>query len=139
MEVLEKNRTVPMTVADASAIFDTYGRCVQQEDIQGWIALWAEDPVVKLAPGTPTLFGREAIAGHLRADLDVISWQKVDITVGEVVSVGDLAFARGTVTLAGETKAGGDPVAADGKFLTVFGRQADGSWKICRDVYNFDS
>ena len=129
----------PMAIADANAIFDTYSRCVLSEDIDGWIDLWADDPVVKLPPNAPTLFGREEIAGALRSSMDEVRWQQVDVTVDEVVSDGDLAFARGTCILGGDVKETGQPLTFPGKFLTVFMRQPDGSWKIFRDVYNFDS
>jgi ketosteroid isomerase-like protein len=33
-------------------------------------------------------------------------------------------------------KAGGPESLFDGKFLTVFKRQPDGSWKIYRDCFN---
>jgi ketosteroid isomerase-like protein len=33
-------------------------------------------------------------------------------------------------------KDGGEPIPYDGKFLTIFKRQSDGSWKIHRDIYN---
>jgi ketosteroid isomerase-like protein len=95
--------------------------------------------VVKLQPSTPTLFGKDAIVGALRADLEAVAWQTMDIATGEVVGDGDLAFARGTFTLAGQTRDVGQQLSFDGKFLTVFRRQPDGSWRIIRDVYNFDS
>ena len=33
----------------------------------------------------------------------------------------------------------GKTVKAEGKFLMVFEKQADGSWKIVRDIFNFNA
>ena len=139
ISVSHRTSSPTMTVADAEAIFDTYAKCVLSGDLEGWIDLWADEPVVKLQPNTPTLFGKDAIVGALRADLEAVAWQTMDIAIGEVIGDGDLAFARGTFTLAGQTRDVGQQLSFDGKFLTVFRRQPDGSWRIIRDVYNFDS
>ena len=47
---------------------------------------------------------------------------------------GEFGWARGTYTIVTRPKAGGDPFIDVGPFLTVFKRQADGSWKLCRTV-----
>jgi ketosteroid isomerase-like protein len=30
----------------------------------------------------------------------------------------------------------GEPIFVDGKYLTIYKKQADGSWKISHDCYN---
>ncbi len=54
----------------------------------------------------------------------------MEIVADEVVIMGDWAFSRGNFTV-------GDEV--DGKFLTIFRRQEDGSWRIYRDAFNMNT
>ena len=54
----------------------------------------------------------------------------------EVRVAGDWAFARGNYSVTLTPRQGGDVVTVDGKYLTVFQLQADGSWKIHRDIFN---
>jgi ketosteroid isomerase-like protein len=61
---------------------------------------------------------------------------KIAITNKEARVSGDLGLLRGTYTLSMVPKVGGETTEFDGKYLTVFERQADGSWKIARDIFN---
>jgi ketosteroid isomerase-like protein len=54
----------------------------------------------------------------------------MEINSEEVVVTGDWAFSRGNFTVNN---------ALEGKFLTIFRRQDDGSWRIYRDAFNFNS
>ena len=59
-------------------------------------------------------------------------------TIEEAKVYGDLALTRCTYTLKMTPKAGGDEIVSepDGKALTLYERQADGSWKIIYDCFN---
>lgn len=57
----------------------------------------------------------------------------MQITPEEVVIVSDWAYACGTYTV----DAGGKHL--EGKFLTIFRREGDGSWRIFRDIFNPNS
>ncbi len=54
----------------------------------------------------------------------------------EVEASGDWAFVRGTYTQTVTPKAGGAATLVDGKFLAIWKRQADGSWKMYIDCFN---
>ena len=62
--------------------------------------------------------------------------ESFNIKIEEVQVAGDWGFARGTYTSSAKPKAGGGNRLVDGKFLTIFKRQPDSSWKIFRDCYN---
>jgi len=51
-------------------------------------------------------------------------------------AVGDWAFGRCNFTATMTPKAGGEPIFTDGKALTLYKRQADGSWKLYWDCWN---
>jgi ketosteroid isomerase-like protein len=61
----------------------------------------------------------------------------------EMVHVGtesflDPAFERGRYDITIAPRAGGEAMDDIGKYITVYQRQADGSWKIARDIWNSD-
>jgi ketosteroid isomerase-like protein len=56
----------------------------------------------------------------------------------ETVISGDLAYQRGTFTVAATPKAGGNARHTQGTFLRIYRRQADGSWRMTRDMFNSD-
>ncbi|NNL34917.1 MAG: nuclear transport factor 2 family protein, partial [Silicimonas sp.] len=58
----------------------------------------------------------------------------MEISPEETVIMGDWAFSRGNYTAALTRQ--GNAVNVDGKFMTIFKRQDDGSWKIYRDIFN---
>jgi ketosteroid isomerase-like protein len=67
---------------------------------------------------------------------EAFQYLEFDIVVAEVETFGDVASAYGTFTWLAEPRAGGDQISYDGKFLTLFRKQPDRSWKILRDVFN---
>ena len=60
------------------------------------------------------------------------------LTTNSVDVGGDYAIETGNYELTATPK-GGKPVTEKGKYITVWKKQADGSWKIYRDIANSDS
>ncbi|MDJ0751883.1 MAG: hypothetical protein QNJ45_00080 [Ardenticatenaceae bacterium] len=52
--------------------------------------------------------------------------------------LGNQAYSHGTYGYTLTPKEGGDTMRIDGKFLTVFEKQPDGSWKMLVDCFNYD-
>lgn len=95
-----------------------------------------EDGASMLPPGSPTATGKEAIR-EVWADITAsasIDWQT---TAVEVSSAGDLGYATGTYTL-GVSDAEGNPAAERGKWVAIWKKQADGSWKQVLGIWNRD-
>lgn len=115
---------------DEQAILDiwsTYTKARVDGDAETWLNLWDEEgirlpkgaPAVDFgtfAPGTPDRFAKPPAS--------------MEITSEEIVVSNDWAFSRGNFTVND---------ALEGKFLTIFRRQDDGSWRIYRDAFNFNS
>jgi len=96
------------------------------------------DGAIRLPPNGPIQVGKEAILSSLRAFLDLYSVEEVDV-VEDVRVVGDLAFARGTGASKSTPKVPGAAVIDDkGKWVSVYRRQSDASWKIIVDIWNSD-
>ena len=121
--------------AAVEEIYTEYVASLEAGDSNRWLAQWTEDGV-QLPPGAPPNIGTEMIGKRNRGMLEKFTVE-MEINTDEVTVAGDdLAFARGLYTATLTPKAGGDSVAIDGKFLTVFQKQPDGSWKIYRDIFN---
>lgn len=88
-----------------------------------------------MPPNSPPVVGKEQIRARNKAVLDQFSFD-MGITNEEVRVAGDWAYARGTYTATLTPKQGGEAVFIDGKYMTILERQADGSWKIHRDIFN---
>ena len=56
----------------------------------------------------------------------------------ETVIRGDLAYQRGTFTVAATPKAGGNTTKSTGTFLRIYRKQPDGQWRMVRDMFNSD-
>jgi len=95
-------------------IFDTYSTAMNAEDSDLYISLWDENGI-NMGPNAPAVVGIE-----------------------EVQVAGDWGYARGTYSLSVTPKAGGETAFDNGKWLKIFKRQPDGSWKIFRNCFNSD-
>ncbi len=88
-----------------------------------------------MPPGEPPVIGKDRIRARNKGVLDQFTFN-IGISNEEVGVAGDWAFARGTYKATLTPKAGGEAVLVDGKYMTILQRQADGSWKIHRDIFN---
>jgi uncharacterized protein (TIGR02246 family) len=122
--------------ADAAVneIWQRYSASLNSGDLDAWLALWTQEGV-QLPPGEPAVIGKDQIRARNKAVLDRFTFD-MGITNEEVGSAGDWAFARGTYKATLTPKAGGELVHVDGKYMTILKKQADGSWKIHRDIFN---
>jgi len=92
-------------------------------------AFYAEDARL-LPPNHPMVTGRsqirEGLQGFFAAGLGEIA-----IDTAEIGCSGDLAYRIGTYSM-------GKPAPDRGKFIDIYRRQADGSWKCIADMFSSD-
>ena len=123
-------------VAEAiNAVWREYEASILAGDPERWIQLWADNGV-QLPPGAPPVVGKEAIFPRISNDLETFEYSEFAITNEDVEVNGDLAFARGNYVVTFAPKSGGEAMSLDGKYMTIFRQQSDGSWKIYRDIFN---
>lgn len=127
--------------ADVAAIernLELYIAYVEEGDAESWLEL--HEPQAYKMPQDQPMFTiasvsdgaqRERFAGMQAAYEVTGTIDPMDIHVD-----GDLACAMGVYTIDMSPRGDAPPNRVDGKFLTVFRRQEDGSWKIWRDCYN---
>jgi uncharacterized protein (TIGR02246 family) len=112
-----------------------YSASINAGDADSWIELW-DDGGVQMPPGTPAKVGKATILERRRAGSETYDYKDFVIKNEEVELLGDFGFARGTYSALLIPKAGGEEIPIDGKYLTIFKKQADGTWKIYRDAFN---
>ena len=123
-------------LAAISAFNVQYLKAINTGDINALSALTDEDHIA-ITPGRPPLVGKAANVaanGNLYQRFNIAeSWTPV-----ETVIDGNLAYQRGSFTVAATAKAGvtARPVGGTGTFLRIYRRQPDGSWIMTRDMFN---
>ena len=107
------------------------------KDLERMLAFFA-DGASELAPNAPIATGKEALRkvwSHYFATPGFsISWQPTRV---EVSRGSDLGYSLGTYVLTTPDPAG-KPVTDRGKYVTIWKKQADGSWKVIADIFNSD-
>jgi len=117
-----------------NAIWTRYSSSLNAGDLDSWLSLWTDDGV-QLPPGEPPVVGKDQIRARNKGVLDKFT-VNLSITNDELGVAGDWAFARGTYTATLTPKKSGPAIPINGKYITILKRQADGSWKIHRDIFN---
>jgi uncharacterized protein (TIGR02246 family) len=100
-----------------------------------YIALITEDAVL-MPPNGPPVNGRDAIRSWSQTMSRQFRIQAYEASDEEVVVAGDWAFRRASVDWTVAPTAGGEPVRDLGKFIIIYRRQHDGSWRVARDIWN---
>lgn len=116
---------------------------------QEWLKVFAAKDVGKsvtfldeqgamLSPNAPIASGKEAVAKLLTAffalpDLKV-SWH---VDRADVARSGDLGYTSGAYEMT-FNDASGKKVSDKGKYVTVWKKQKNGSWKVLLDIFNTD-
>jgi len=118
------------------AQYETYTLACNTGDADLYVSLWTDDGV-KMGPNAPAIIGKEAIRAVVEPAFAVVDMQ-LPIFLEEAQIAGDWAFGRCTYTQSVTPKAGGDTTTWAGKDLSIYQRQADGSWKLRIDCYSFD-
>ena len=88
-----------------------------------------------MPPNEPPLVGRAAIVADAAENFTAMSSSLTSHSEGSYV-MGDLAVEWGTYSFSGTMVDSDVTVSQDGKYVAIYERQADGSWKIVRDIWN---
>lgn len=103
-------------------------------DVSGVIVHYADDAMVMM-PMMPTWNGRPAIEAGMKEMMTMMKVNDAKASTVDVMAGGDLAIETGLFTMT-TTMKGAKPITENGKYLAVWKRQADGGWKIIRDINN---
>ena len=128
--------------ADVQAVKDVeaaWAKDANSKDADKWASYFTEDGS-GLYPGAATLKGKAAIKAAMvsyMADPNFsLSFQS---NRAMAAKSGDMVYTEGTYTMTMTDPKTKKPMTDHGKFLTVYTKQADGSWKAVADTFNSDS
>jgi uncharacterized protein (TIGR02246 family) len=123
--------------ADEKTIRDMETAWVQEfaaKDLDKIVAHYADDGTVLLS-NAPTMSGKDAIrAGMKEAIADPKFALDLRTVKVEVAKDGDLAYSQGTYSFTGTDAKSKKAVSETGRYVEVYKKQADGSWKVVEDI-----
>ncbi len=133
----KKEVDVEADIAAIKEMLNQYAVGCNTGDFDLWISLWADDGI-QMPPGTPARIGKAQILEAMKPTFDEMTIDIAIISIDDANVYGDLGITYCNYTLAVTPKAGGETINAmpDGKALTLYERQSDGSWKIVYDCFN---
>ncbi len=104
-------------------------------DVDAYARLYYADDARVLPPNHATVTGREAIAALLRSSGPI---QEYKLTILEIEGRNDLAYVHGAYQTTVTPPDAAAPVGDQGKYVEIWKKQRDGSWKVVLDVFNSD-
>ncbi len=128
--------SAPLTSADTDAIKKnvesfTQAMSTQSADIGNGYA----DDVISMPPHNAANVGKPKTVGfHSAPGPKVTSFV---ITSEEIDGTGELPYSRGTWVFKGVLNDSIE-INDNGKYLVLLNKQADGSWKVTREIWNSD-
>ena len=115
------------------ALGDQWLKAYETRDADAVAALFTKDAWV-MPRGRPPLKGRDAIRASVAASSDrrkITLW----IEEEELVVTGDWAWTIGAFTITlGSPEDDQPPVSSSGRAMLIYKREADGDWRIHRDM-----
>jgi uncharacterized protein (TIGR02246 family) len=132
--------TTPDTrAADEAALKaadEAWAKAAASKDVDKTVAYYSDDATV-LPPNSPSVTGKDQIRAIWKSMIEpagsTIGWK---VTKAEVAKSGDLGYVSGTYEMTDMST--GKPVNDRGKYLEVWKKQADGSWKCVADMFSSD-
>lgn len=116
---------------------DEWSKAAGSRDVEKTISYYSDDAVV-MPPNIATLTGKEPIRTLWKSMLGSPDfsggWKASKV---EVARSGDLAYVSGTYEF-NEKDDTGKPITDKGKYLEVWKKQTDGSWKCVADMFSSD-
>ena len=126
--------------ADEAAIRtadSTWSSATEAKQVDQHMSYYADDAAV-LGPNAPMASGKPAIQKMITDMFAMpgfgLKWQATKV---EAAGSGDIAYTMGTYDFSMNGPKGA-PMADHGKYLTIWKKQSDGTWKVAVDTYNSD-
>lgn len=120
---------IEQAVRDAD---EQWSRAAANKDVEKTISFYAAGAIV-LPPNAPTVTSQDGIRELWKTFLDglsTISWKTTRV---EVAKSGDMAYLTGTYEMTSK-----EGTSDHGKYLEVFKKETDGSWKCGADMFSSD-
>jgi uncharacterized protein (TIGR02246 family) len=118
---------------EIEAALVTFAEAFNKGDSAAVAGHYAEDAAV-LPPDAARVDGRANIQTFWKGAIDA-GLKDLTLKAVEVHGSGDMAFEVGEVSYSAPDKAGARSTAS-GKYIVVWKKEADGIWRLYRDIWN---
>jgi ketosteroid isomerase-like protein len=123
-------------VAALKALNDELVQLYNAEDFDRIMSVYYVENPIQMAPNVPVRRGKEAILLAYQEDSRLNIQHIGSSSIEDVRISGKLAVAWGMDTGTTTPRSGGDPVPYSLKWLNVFERQLDGTWRCLYEMWN---
>jgi len=126
------------TAADLAAVGkarDSFAAAFKAGDVAAITALYTTDGLTQ-SNNQPTGTGPAGITAAYKAAFDQFSVAAFTLTPVKTEVSGNLGYDIGTYTFVGTPKPKGDTIRAEGRYVVVLRKGADGTWKTIADTDN---
>ena len=115
-----------------------WAKAAESKQLDAMVAYYSDDAIV-LPPNEPVAKGKDAVKAALGPMFSApgfsLTWKATD--AGAAKS-GEMGYTVGTYDMT-MNDAKGNPMPDHGKYVTIWKKQADGSWKAAVDAFNSDA
>jgi uncharacterized protein (TIGR02246 family) len=123
---------------EIKAWFDNEKRAVLEANVNAEMELYTED-AVWMSPNEPTFEGKQECRQASQQLRENIETKELQYTLKEIEIHGNWAYVRGTYFIQVKSKGGEGKSEDQGKFINLFRKQSDGSWKCTHSIHNSDN
>ncbi len=137
--VVEETATTEADIGNINKASEEFVAAARANDTEELVSLYAADAVL-MSPNEPVSKGSEGIQTWMQSFFDQFTMVDFNISAQDVVVTGDWAFRRGNFAMTVSPIVGGEQMQDLGKFVDIWQRQSDGSWKIYWNIiWNSDN
>ena len=112
-------------------------KVMQTKDVDKFVDGFYSDDASVFMPGAPALTGRDSIRVAMKGAFSDPNLTMTLVTTKVVASKsGEMGYAEGTVVQTTTNPKTKKVTEEHDKWVTVFRKQADGSWKAVSDIFN---
>jgi ketosteroid isomerase-like protein len=128
-----------LTEADKTTIRDISQKVLEiannkPTDWDAYTRMYYTEDAVVMPPNTPVVTGRAAIRDFLSGMPPITNFKIVDV---EIDGGEDKAWVHGIYTMT-LSPPGTSPMEDVGKYMEVWRKEPDGTWKVTHDMFNSD-
>ncbi len=125
-------------VGDETAVRSTYERFTAAWNVGDAAAIVAfyTPAAVRIPPDSAMVSGADALMSGLTTFFGANQYTLDEAPIDDIQMSGDLAVVRGSWRDTAVPRAGGEASQSQGRWLTVWRRQADGSWQITLEMWS---
>ena len=102
----------------------------------GALVALVSDDVTFCPPHEATRTGKSDVRAWAQQVFSQVKTQRIAVSDRDVDVSGDLAVDRGSFVWVVTPSGGGNSIEERGRFVAIWKKQSDGSWRVAHDIWN---